>query len=654
MDFKIRGIGWVGGIYQKFETLCHEMDNIVNQDTIKYAENQAHRVGKSMKRFYSDVVLPSKHEGQGVALKRSATIDTPFELKAAIQDDHISTVCNLSHVEPVAVDTIEKQLDHAFNELFPLAQSSFPTSADTLDGAESGIISQQLCDAMKTTSSVVSIEENPIREKSSGFNVPDLISFGVEESFGDSLTNNKFIDCTKKISPGAAGEVSLAMLVHDMESQSPRKEAGISDNIGVDVVNRQLACSFGELCHVDQPGNPNTVDSHLGKQSITSEEAAEALNDTKLEVNLEEYPTMEKPSVSKVSGLVTPFAKEPLGASLLSKFNDSNDKEMYFEAEVSPANSIQDVRKPSASDVSKSIFPCEEGIVNCEDKNPSMVHTDFSSTTSAHGNQNARKIKDERVSDSLGDVTSSKMASLVIGCEEDMAEVGVCSSSGSAFKEFYLAENSLESSPAKTFIYHDPVNVAGLVSHNVYSSSMLASLLSDEKELKVEASISSRNDLSMASVGNGAYRTVNSSKSLTGISGNKNLHFGGESPQLQDSSSSNIGHVDDSNDDIKFSSMETIDLYDKVKLEDSCVIPDSSALYAVSRRLNKHKSYRKRIQDALTSRKRRAKEYEQLAIWFGDADMCSVHDHFQTLQPSSSEPKNTQTELVCDSDWEIL
>ncbi|XP_039061082.1 uncharacterized protein LOC120205238 [Hibiscus syriacus] len=542
MDFKIRGIGWVGGIYQKFETLCHEMDNIVNQDTIKYAENQAHRVGKSMKRFYSDVVLPSKHEGQGVALKRSATIDTPFELKAAIQDDHISTVCNLSHVEPVAVDTIEKQLDHAFNELFPLAQSSFPTSADTLDGAESGIISQQLCDAMKTTSSVVSIEENPIREKSSGFNVPDLISFGVEESFGDSLTNNKFIDCTKKISPGAAGEVSLAMLVHDMESQSPRKEAGISDNIGVDVVNRQLACSFGELCHVDQPGNPNTVDSHLGKQSITSEEAAEALNDTKLEVNLEEYPT--------------------------------------------------------------------------------MVHTDFSSTTSAHGNQNARKIKDERVSDSLGDVTSSKMASLVIGCEEDMAEVGV--------------------------------NVAGLVSHNVYSSSMLASLLSDEKELKVEASISSRNDLSMASVGNGAYRTVNSSKSLTGISGNKNLHFGGESPQLQDSSSSNIGHVDDSNDDIKFSSMETIDLYDKVKLEDSCVIPDSSALYAVSRRLNKHKSYRKRIQDALTSRKRRAKEYEQLAIWFGDADMCSVHDHFQTLQPSSSEPKNTQTELVCDSDWEIL
>ncbi|XP_039072197.1 uncharacterized protein LOC120219447 isoform X1 [Hibiscus syriacus] len=626
MDFKFKGIGWVGDIYQKFEILCHEMDNIVNQDTVKYAENQAQSVGKSMKRFYSDVVLPLKHEDQGVALKRSATIDTFVELKAAIQEDHINTVCNLSHVQPLAVATIEKQLDHASNELFPSVQLSIPTSVDALDGAESGIISQQLSDIMKTKSSVVNIEENSIWEKKSGFDVPGLISPREEESFGDSLTNNRFIDCTEKISPGAAGEVSRAILVHDMESQSPKKETGISYNITVDVVNRQLECAFAELCRVDQPGNPNTVDSHLGKQSITSEEAAEVLNDTKLEVNPEEYPTMENPSVSKVLGLVTPFEKEPRGASFLSKFNDSNDKEMSSEAEVSPATSVQDVRKPSASDVSELIFHGEEEIVNCDNINPSMIHYDFPSATSAHGNQNARKIKDECVSDALDDVTSSKMVSSVIGREEDVAEVGV--------------------------------NVAELVSHNVHSSSMLTSLLSDEKESMVAASISSSNDLSMASVGNGAYRTVNSSKSLTGISGNKNLHFGGESAQLQVSSSSNIGHVDDSIDDINISSMEIIDLYDEVKLEDSCVIPDSSALYAVSRRINKHKSYRKRIQDALNSRKRLAKEYEQLANWFGDADMGSVHNHFQTLQPSSStttsEPKNTQTELVCDSDWEIL
>ncbi|KAK8986433.1 hypothetical protein V6N11_009992 [Hibiscus sabdariffa] len=500
------------------------MDNIVNQDTVKYVENQAPSVGKSTKRFYSDVVFPLKHEGQGVALERSTKIDTSVESKAAIQEDYINTVCNLSHVEPVAVDSIEKQLDHASNELFPSVQLSIPTSVDAPDGAVSGIISQQPSAVMRTTSSVVSIEEIAIREKASGSDVPELISPREEESFGDSLTNNKFIDFTEKISSGAAGEASLT---------------------------RQLECAFGELCRVDQPGNPNSVDSHLGKQYITSEEAAEVLNDTEPEVNLEEYST--------------------------------------------------------------------------------MVQTNVSYATSAHGDQNTRKIKYEGagvsgcVSDASGDVTSSKMDSSVICCEKDRAEVGV--------------------------------DVAELVSHNAHSSSMLTSLLSNEKELMVATSISSSNDLSMFSVGNDTYRTVNSSKSLTGTSGNKNLHFGGVSAQLQVSSSSNIGHVDDSIDDINISSMDTVDLYDEVKLEDSCVIPDSVTLHAVSHRINKNKSYRKRIQEALTSRKRLVKEYEQLAIWFGDADMGSGHDHFQTLQPSSSttlEPKNTRTEPVCDSDWEIL
>ncbi|KAK8643754.1 hypothetical protein V6N13_013033 [Hibiscus sabdariffa] len=551
MDFKFKGIGWVGGIYQKFETLCHEMDNIVNQDTVKYVENQAPSVGKSTKRFYSDVVFPLKHEGQGVALERSTTIDTSVESKAAIQEDYINTVCNLSHVEPVAVDTIEKQLDHASNELSPLVQLSIPTSVDALDGAGSGIISQQTTAVMKTSSSVVSIEENSIREKASVSDVSELISPREEESFGDSLTNNKFIDCSEKISSGTVGEAPLTMLVHDMESQSPKKETGISDNNTVDVVSRQLECAFGELCRVDQPGNPNSVDSHLRKQYITSEEAAEVLNDTEPEVNLEEYST--------------------------------------------------------------------------------MVQTNVSYATSAVDDQNRRKIKyegagvSECVSDASGDATSSKMDSSVICCEKDRAEVGV--------------------------------DVAELVSHNAHSSSMLTSLLSNEKELMVATSISSSNYLSMVSVGNDTYRTVNSSKSLTGTSGNKNLHFGGVSAQLQVSSSSNIGHVDDSIDDINISSMDTVDLYDEVKLEDSCVIPDSVTLHAVSRRINKNKSYRKRIQEALTSRKRLVKEYEQLAIWFGDADMGSGHDHFQTLQPSSSttlEPKNTRTEPVCDSDWEIL
>ncbi|KAK8358828.1 hypothetical protein V6Z12_A04G050100 [Gossypium hirsutum] len=561
MDSRFKGIGWVGGIYQKFETLCHEMDNIVNQDTVKYVENQAQSVGKSMKRFYSDVMLPLKHDAKGVALKRSTTIGTSFESKVA------------------EVDPIEKQPDHASNELFRSVQLSIPASVDAFDGAESDKMSPLVSDVMKITSSDVSREENGIRKMASRSDVPELIS----------QSEDKFID---------------------MELQSPKRETRVSDNTTVDEVNKQLECEFGEICLVDQPGNLNSVDSLLGKQYVTSEQVAGFLNDTKPEVNPEEHATMEKHSATMVSGLLSPFEKESSGSSMLSKFIDCNEKEMPFEAEVPPSTSVQDVRKPSASDVSESTFPVQGDQNERKDKNDSAGVSDC-------------------VSDASGDVTSYKMTSSGIRSEEVMAEVGVVSSCGSVLKEFYFPEkNSLEHSPAKALISHDPINVA---------------------ELAVP--ISSGNDLSMASPENDAYRTANSPKSLTEISGNKNVYFGGEPAQIQALSSSNIGPIDDPTDDINISSMETIELYDEVKLEDSCHIPDVTALNAVSHIMNKHKSYKKRIKDALTSKKRLVKEYEQLAIWFGDADMGSDHNHFQTPRPSSStatsKSKNTQTELVC-------
>ncbi|MCD7455560.1 hypothetical protein HAX54_028681 [Datura stramonium] len=54
MDLK--GISWVGNIYQKFETMCLEMEEAMYQDTVKYVENQVNTVGTNVKRFYSEVM----------------------------------------------------------------------------------------------------------------------------------------------------------------------------------------------------------------------------------------------------------------------------------------------------------------------------------------------------------------------------------------------------------------------------------------------------------------------------------------------------------------------------------------------------------------------------------------------------------------------
>ncbi|CAA7050235.1 unnamed protein product [Microthlaspi erraticum] len=54
MDFK--GMRWVGNVYQKFEAMCLEVEEIIVQDTAKYVENQVLTVGNTVKKFCSDVV----------------------------------------------------------------------------------------------------------------------------------------------------------------------------------------------------------------------------------------------------------------------------------------------------------------------------------------------------------------------------------------------------------------------------------------------------------------------------------------------------------------------------------------------------------------------------------------------------------------------
>lgn len=61
--------------------------------------------------------------------------------------------------------------------------------------------------------------------------------------------------------------------------------------------------------------------------------------------------------------------------------------------------------------------------------------------------------------------------------------------------------------------------------------------------------------------------------------------------------------------------------------------------------------------DALTSKRRREKEYEQLAIWFGDAEMgCDAMNtkkhETASLNTKSSEPNVPFASE--DSEWELL
>lgn len=102
--------------------------------------------------------------------------------------------------------------------------------------------------------------------------------------------------------------------------------------------------------------------------------------------------------------------------------------------------------------------------------------------------------------------------------------------------------------------------------------------------------------------------------------------------------------------------LDTIDLYDMTFREDPSDF-DDNLLYAARDRSRQHRSFKGKIMDALTSKRRREKEYEQLAIWFGDAEMgCDVMNT-NKHETSSLKPKSSESNVPFaseDSEWELL
>ncbi|XP_012079053.1 uncharacterized protein LOC105639575 isoform X3 [Jatropha curcas] len=83
ISMDLKGISWVGNIYQKFEAMCLEVEEIMYQDTVKYVENQVQTVGSGVKKLYSDVMqdlLPPSSEDA----TKGAVSDLPLELYADV------------------------------------------------------------------------------------------------------------------------------------------------------------------------------------------------------------------------------------------------------------------------------------------------------------------------------------------------------------------------------------------------------------------------------------------------------------------------------------------------------------------------------------------------------------------------------------------
>ncbi|XP_057475002.1 uncharacterized protein LOC130763074 isoform X2 [Actinidia eriantha] len=246
----------------------------------------------------------------------------------------------------------------------------------------------------------------------------------------------------------------------------------------------------------------------------------------------------------------------------------------------------------------------------------------------------------------------------VVSSENKTAEVGLISSTSSLFTESMSEFSHENATQHEENICYNPGDIIGYVSDlsdSLSSSQLLPILSSDNKVGDTGLSFSSSSVLSLESKDVDT-STSHGATSLAGSCGNRHqccyectqLEF--LIPSLE------IGEADDCRVDITDPSMETIELSEKVKLDDSCVVVDNKLLHAVSFRAQRHRSYKKIIKDAFASKKRIRKEYEQLAILYGDIDMESSHQPGKSLLlPSLSlDLKKSSSEDLCDADWELL
>ncbi|GAB4849406.1 hypothetical protein Ancab_004203 [Ancistrocladus abbreviatus] len=117
MDSKVTGRSWVGNLYQKFEAICHEVDDVVSKDTVKYVENHVQTVGENVKKFYSNFMqdlLPAAVVPAKRGLSVSVSSDENHHLRDGVMlesgDEECSSNSSAEHGEECPLNANARDL----------------------------------------------------------------------------------------------------------------------------------------------------------------------------------------------------------------------------------------------------------------------------------------------------------------------------------------------------------------------------------------------------------------------------------------------------------------------------------------------------------------------------------------------------------------
>jgi len=265
----VKGINWVGHIYQKFEAMCLEVEEIMYQDTVQYVEDQVQNVGASVKKFYSDVIQdlvppssedPVKMPASDLSVERYSDVGIYRRRKVGIKKDPLRVDVGKQADDSKVIAGMNKNVGRAqsrrgvrdVDNLFP------PSSGDSVKGTCSESRSGQYSDGNIYNNSNLGIQEIPENNKlppteMSGAIVP-INDMGRSSSFCELLNRNQGASCDQRVTASAPALVEVGRF--DSIAESCNGVENASEHIN-DVSMDSASSDMTIL--VDSVGNEGTV-----------------------------------------------------------------------------------------------------------------------------------------------------------------------------------------------------------------------------------------------------------------------------------------------------------------------------------------------------------------------------------------------------------
>ncbi|KAK7342730.1 hypothetical protein VNO80_25686 [Phaseolus coccineus] len=629
MDLRFKNNNWVGNMYQKFEAVCQEVDDIVCQDAVKYLENQVHNVGDSVKKFYSGVV----HEL------------LPFNsLASSKYEDHL-LVAETNNID-FSVDSVEsvacckdnnKKRDekNPINNYYLALMDS--NAIDIADYKQAGVLANEESDESCSVS--LELEDSCITQEEVGND-----SRGTSES-----KNENFHTSFEEIAVESVPKPMDLMSVGDKESQDfsihsesssdtfvSGCEVSIRKKVDIDVNPGKISCLTAD------ENVMNSSTSHvLSSQSLDDSNAIDTADIQNGGVHIRHTSEVSDESCSVSLDVVDSHISQEEVDDDSRRTSVSTKETIHTSIEEDALESVpKPLNKMSVGDKESLEFPIHSE--PCSDSFDYKVSIRTKDNRAVNPHQNSCLIVEEKARNpSMSEVLSSQSLG-----EEESINVSLFSKSSNADQNTHGIP--AEVSPDVSVSSERPVT---RTEPSCSSSSLtLGSLYS--KQLN-ESCKSNPGDATLCiSDGFKVHTRCESSTHLAGLVMEPQgcLVFSGYFQSMESEDKSLVSSIE--------SCMEVIQLNDDPKLEKRCINVDDGELHAVAFRTRKLRSYKKRIQDAFTSKKRLSKEYEQLAIWYGDCDIEPRQDFSETLFPLSTrtnmESKNVEEQHDSETEWELL